>query len=114
MVRFDTPSPHGSTTARNTAQVTTGYVAGTAGYKAGSCVGAVVGATTGGAAQLVKEARETTGVGAQSLGSDGNDGYRFGDWTRGVVARGAESRGGEQSYRFGDFTRGLLTRGTRL
>ena len=98
----------GATTAVvATSVVTTGYVAGTAGYSAGSCVGAVVGATTGGAAQLAKEARETASVGARSRGSDGNDGYRFGDWTRGVVARGAESRGGEQSYRFGDFTRGI-------
>ena len=38
--------------------------------------------------------------------------YRFGDVTRGIVARGKAARGdsSESSYKFGDFTRGLLSR----
>jgi hypothetical protein len=36
-------------------------------------------------------------------------GYRFGDLTRGVIAKGKAARGDENSgYKFGDFTRGLF------
>ncbi|KAL9180858.1 hypothetical protein ACHAXT_011311 [Thalassiosira profunda] len=40
----------------------------------------------------------------------GHEGYRFGDVTRGIVARGkkADGRDANSGYKFGDFTRGLF------
>lgn len=40
----------------------------------------------------------------------GQQGYRFGDITRGIVARGAQNAGRDPNsgYKFGDFTRGLF------
>ena len=40
-----------------------------------------------------------------------SSGYRFGDLTRGVIAKGKQARGGDSQkseYKFGDFTRGLF------
>eukprot|EP00549_Striatella_unipunctata_P007490 CAMPEP_0118689746 /NCGR_PEP_ID=MMETSP0800-20121206/9667_1 /TAXON_ID=210618 ORGANISM="Striatella unipunctata, Strain CCMP2910" /NCGR_SAMPLE_ID=MMETSP0800 /ASSEMBLY_ACC=CAM_ASM_000638 /LENGTH=805 /DNA_ID=CAMNT_0006587191 /DNA_START=9 /DNA_END=2426 /DNA_ORIENTATION=+ len=47
---------------------------------------------------------------SQNADSQEKRGYRFGDITRGVVARGkrADNRDDQSGYKFGDFTRGLI------
>mmetsp|Transcript_7731 Transcript_7731/g.10552 ORF Transcript_7731/g.10552 Transcript_7731/m.10552 type:complete len:399 (-) Transcript_7731:17-1213(-) len=47
---------------------------------------------------------------ANNPGGDTQEGYKFGDITRGVIAKGKRKDGRSQNdrYRFGDFTRGLL------
>ena len=65
------------------------------------------------------EAAGTTKIGTEARAGDGASGYRFGDWTRGIAAKGRLSRMGKEAkdgsqvrtgYRFGDITRGIFTR----
>lgn len=53
---------------------------------------------------------EISALGKEARGADDEDGYHFGDYTRGIIGRGKETRGADihDGYRFGDFTRGLL------
>jgi len=63
----------------------------------------------------VVQGRNMQGVGIgrqvnRTTGSQQQEGYRFGDVTRGIIARGAQLDGRDENsgYKFGDFTRGLF------
>ncbi|CAJ1360429.1 unnamed protein product [Effrenium voratum] len=63
------------------------------------------------ASMVVTPLEETISEGKQSRGA-GDEAYRFGDLTRGILASGKQSRGadGADGYRFGDFSRGVLSK----
>ena len=85
------------------AGATAGAVAGPVGMLAGAYIGSVT--ARRGTEIATNAATEASEIEGRSKG-----GYRFGDVTRGLVARGKQSRGvtQEEQYRFGDFTRGLF------
>jgi len=80
-------------------------IAGPIGLVAGSVAGSLSGR------KLVQAASSSTGSNGIDEKNAGEDKpYRFGDLTRGVVARGKEKRDAKEGgYRFGDFTRGLFS-----
>ncbi|CAE7409777.1 unnamed protein product [Symbiodinium sp. CCMP2456] len=57
----------------------------------------------------VREAREATRTESHEECQSSEGGYRFGDFTRGLVRAGREARGGE-SYKLGDLTRGAWSK----
>ncbi|CAE7272148.1 unnamed protein product [Symbiodinium necroappetens] len=63
------------------------------------------------AAKVVTPVEETIAEGKMSRGAE-DDGYKFGDISRGIVASGKASRGAaaEEGYKFGDFTRGFISK----
>ena len=90
--------------------------AGTAGVVAGAAAGSVagpIGMLTGaylGSVSARKVTENASGAAAEISETEGRREYRFGDITRGLVARGKQARGAdkEESYQLGDFTRGLF------
>ena len=87
-------------------------IAGPIGLVAGSVAGSMGGrklveATSTSMARNSESSKTTI---SQNIG-DKRQPYRFGDFTRGVVARGKESRSADEKegYRFGDFARGLFS-----
>ena len=90
--------------------------AGTAGVVAGATAGSVagpVGMVAGaflGSVSARKATENASSAAAEMSEREGRQGYRFGDVTRGLVARGKEARGAGQNgkYQFGDLTRGLF------
>ena len=90
--------------------------AGTAGVVAGATAGSVagpVGMVAGaflGSVSARKATENASSAAAEMSEREGRQGYRFGDVTRGLVARGKEARGADQNgkYQFGDLTRGLF------
>jgi len=80
-----------------------GAIAGPLGALAGAYVGSV----------SARQGTKTVSDAAAKLKqSEGRSDYEFGDFTRGLVARGKKSRGANQQegYRFGDFTRGIFAK----
>uniref|UniRef100_A0A0G4HHD2 Uncharacterized protein n=1 Tax=Chromera velia CCMP2878 TaxID=1169474 RepID=A0A0G4HHD2_9ALVE len=100
-------------------------VVGIAGGVAGAA-GAAAGAVADGiadTAELGGEARcEASENQPAAQGVDGErraevveqEGYQFGDWTRGVIVKGREEKGGNANdeYQFGDFSRGMVPVGS--
>lgn len=98
----------------------TGVAVGTAGAAAGLVIAGPLGAMAGSylgsmGSQAVLESKEKKAkapadkeITKQSESK--NEGYRFGDRTRALVARGKEATGREtvEGYRFGDISRGLF------
>lgn len=90
--------------------------AGTAGVVAGATAGSVagpVGMVAGaflGSVSARKATENASSAAAEISEREGRQGYRFGDVTRGLVARGKEARGAGENgkYQFGDLTRGLF------
>eukprot|EP00930_Biecheleria_cincta_P046925 TRINITY_DN32451_c0_g1_i1.p1 TRINITY_DN32451_c0_g1~~TRINITY_DN32451_c0_g1_i1.p1 ORF type:complete len:194 (-),score=42.83 TRINITY_DN32451_c0_g1_i1:4-585(-) len=81
--------------------------------EAGSSVAQAAAEHIGQASSAISDAvSDTVAKGQESRGDVASEGYRFGDFTRGLVAAGRESRGGEDSreYKFGDVTRGLFSK----
>ncbi|CAK0847202.1 unnamed protein product [Prorocentrum cordatum] len=50
---------------------------------------------------------EVAGRGREARGAPASEGYRIGDFTRGLMAMGQEARGACDGYRFGDISRGI-------
>mmetsp|Transcript_24945 Transcript_24945/g.54397 ORF Transcript_24945/g.54397 Transcript_24945/m.54397 type:complete len:709 (-) Transcript_24945:63-2189(-) len=90
--------------------------AGTAGVVAGAAAGSVagpIGMLTGaylGSVSARKVTENASSAAAEVSETEGRREYRFGDITRGLVARGKQARGAdkEEGYQFGDFTRGFF------
>ncbi|CAE7641716.1 desi2 [Symbiodinium pilosum] len=63
------------------------------------------------AAAVVTPLEETIAEGKMARGGE-NDGYKFGDVSRGLVASGKASRGAapDSGYKFGDLTRGVISK----
>uniref|UniRef100_A0A7S1ZT12 Glycine zipper domain-containing protein n=1 Tax=Trieres chinensis TaxID=1514140 RepID=A0A7S1ZT12_TRICV len=89
-------------------------VLGPVGLVAGAYLGSVSGRKAAEGVSLASAGAQVQrrGSGEDECGSGNGKPYRFGDLTRGVVARGKESRGAsaKEGYKFGDFTRGLFGR----
>lgn len=93
--------------------------AGTAGVVAGAAAGSVagpIGMVAGaylGSVSARKVTENASSAATEVSETEGRREYRFGDVTRGFVARGKQARGaGEgEGYQFGDFTRGLFSGG---
>ncbi|CAE7222892.1 unnamed protein product [Symbiodinium natans] len=97
-----------------------GPVGVTGGMMGGAAVGRRVSESVGHRATAVRESisqtlaegREARGEGQEDptvTDSPAGSGYRFGDFTRGLLRAGRESRGGE-GYKIGDLTRGAWSK----
>ncbi|CAB9502052.1 expressed unknown protein [Seminavis robusta] len=98
---------------------TTGVVAGAmVGLAVAGPVGLIAGSVAGsmGGRKLVEKTTtpvaQNDGQQPQAEGQGNKKPYQFGDFTRGVLARGKQARHANSGggYRFGDFTRGLMSR----
>lgn len=90
----------------------TGVIAGAAaGMAVAGPIGLVVGSLAGSVSGRKLVESTTAAEPPQSTATDAKKPYRLGDFSRGIVARGKESRSAnrEEGYRFGDFTRGLFS-----
>ena len=88
----------------------TGVIGGMIGGVAGGIVGGVVEGVVVGGKTVANEVGVTAQLGRAHIPARGS--YRFGDFTRGIAAKGRLARGGDvEGYRWDrwDFTRGLFT-----
>lgn len=95
------------------AGVTAGMVGGAAaGRKASESAGRRASAFQQSICQTLaegREVREATRAESHEESQGSGGGYRFGDFTRGLIRAGREARGGE-SYKLGDLTRGAWSK----